>query len=99
MKSAGYFFAGIIIGCLIFQSLKHEAVAKPAFPRAHVPRTNDPVRDNSQIGMTYREWLIGCAMQGILSRVYGGGLSHKPDDVAKEAATYADAVVRQGTKE
>jgi len=95
MKSAGYFFAGIIVGCLIFQSLKHEAVAKPAFPRAHVPRVNFPAGDNSQIGMTYEEWLIGCAMQGILSRVN----VDKPDNVAKEAAAYADAVVRQGTKE
>jgi len=98
MKSAGYFFAGIIVGCLVFQNMKHEAVAKPAFPRSHAPRARVVMHDTSQTGMTYEEWLTGRAMQGILSRVYGGS-KDKPDDVAKEAAVYADAVLRRRTKE
>lgn len=57
---------------------KEELGATPAFPTA------------SDRGMTYREWLVGMALQGVLS---ARDPELRPDQAAGHAAWYADEVL------
>lgn len=62
----------------------------PAFPMA----ISGPLGVEFQTGMTYHQWLVGMAMQGIIARTesYGAGLT------AMRAIQYADEVCRHLTK-
>jgi len=60
------------------------------------PRPNDP---DVLPGMTYRQWLIGMAMQAVLNAAATGEYSEgnlvppSADDVAKHAIFQADAIM------
>ena len=62
---------------------------KPAFPSASDGNTKAYL--NLQAGMSYREWLIGCALQGFLANENSTQL--KPDALAAMSVQAADAIL------
>jgi hypothetical protein len=71
----------------------------PAFPRpASVDTSSGTLPDGDavvgeQAGMTYRDWLVGKAMEGYLASWACKEDSPTPDDAAAWAVRYADAVL------
>jgi hypothetical protein len=69
----------------------------PAFPRpASIDASGGTLPDGDQVvegqaGMTYRQWLVGKALEGYLASWHGA----KPEApmVAEDAIEYADAVL------
>lgn len=63
-----------------------------AFPRKYITTDKGYVVDD-QRGMTYRQWLAGMALQGMLS---SSDVRGNYEDYAKDCLKYADAVIEEG---
>jgi hypothetical protein len=86
---------------------------QPAFPvPGHVTgdhdRNGDPIVVGAETGMTYRQWLVGKALEGLLANpnvVYSETVGKTPeqwktatDSFAVMAVTLADAAIRAQEK-
>ena len=62
---------------------------KPAYPVPNDANANQPM------GMTYREWLAGRAMQGLLANHKFADIPDIPKSVARWSVNHADALIAE----
>ena len=65
---------------------------RSAFPYQHVSSPNSEL----EYGMTLRQWYAGVALPAAIREAHD--LNLHPDDVAREAVEYADAIIAELNK-
>lgn len=71
---------------------------EPIYPQLEArphPMDATIVINESSGGMTYRQWLAGMAMQGLLAN----DSDRRPENIAKDAVEYTDALIAELNKQ